>query len=670
MWNKLSRRNRLLIATCALALLVLGAVVTVWLLIPYGNAKNTMDPDGTLILTTLEDGSVQLSWPEGDNATGYRVQVRDGDGKEFYSSSVTGCSALLPQLPAGREVEVRVTSTRDYSGRTRRGSKALAAVVTQPAPVIEALHWQADDSQDVVEVAFDMSAGDLCRVYLTTDDGAPVPVEELHDGKLQLRFGVDDVFPVPEYGQQLRVSFQLERNSANACYRGPVTEGFTLTREDFLGRNLQVEQTGGENNSYTVTWNETKGEYYDVRLSEDGGRTWMTLGYIPADRDRRFTTPCLKAFADYLVQVVAVGGDTLPDSNVAAESEVMELHTAQKLLYSTIWPLMDRKVYTSPDASEELGEIPAGSAWCVLGQQGQYLKLRYNGQEAWVDSEYCMINLTEYLGNLCAYDITNSYDSLYLVHEYGIRDVSGTVIEGYEHVRVGEGEYLVPLLYPAARRLLQAGLAARERGYRLKIYDSFRPQCATSSIYAKTSSILGWGIPDQTFSGKKARNLSWLIGSGEGEDTVLTYGRLMTNYGAFSLGNFLAPGTSRHNFGVAVDLTLEDAEGKELAMQTSMHDLSWYSVLELNNGNAKLLNEIMTGAGFRSLFSEWWHFQDAEIYSRNLYKPLVKGVSWECWVADHNGWRYRLADGSFYANCTAVIEEESYAFDENGYLVQ
>jgi hypothetical protein len=37
-------------------------------------------------------------------------------------------------------------------------------------------------------------------------------------------------------------------------------------------------------------------------------------------------------------------------------------------------------------------------------------------------------------------------------------------------------------------------------------------------------------------------------------------------------------------------------------------------------------------------------------------------------VADRIGWRYRLADGSFYKNCTQTIDGQSYTFDEGGYL--
>ena len=105
-------------------------------------------------------------------------------------------------------------------------------------------------------------------------------------------------------------------------------------------------------------------------------------------------------------------------------------------------------------------------------------------------------------------------------------------------------------------------------------------------------------------------------------------------------------------------------------MQTSMHDLSWYSASSINNANATILRGIMEGAGFMGIASEWWHFQDQEAYFSHGYKPLRTGVNWECWVADNHGWRYRLPDGSFYANSTEVIEGESYTFDENGYLMQ
>ena len=663
MWSKLSRGKFLLLLAALLGVVALTAA----LLIPYAKAKNSMDSSGKLTFLTLSDSSVQLQWPEGNNANGYEVQVREMDGTVLYSTAVAECTALLPKLPSDRELEVCVTSLHEYNGGIRKGEENLSVAVTQPSPQISDLHWQADEADDTVGVSFDMSAGDLCRVYLSADEAAPILVEEVRDGHVQLCFGVDDVFAIPEYGQQIDIMFQLERTTDNGFYLGSMTEGFTLTREDLLGRKLNVAYSYNGNNSYTFTWNESKGEYYDVRLSEDGGETWMTIAYIPVGGERSFTTRGLTAFTDHLVQVVAVGGQTMEGSDLAAKSDVLAISTGERFLYSTIWPIMDRKVYAAPNGTGELGEIPAGSAWCVLGQEGRYLKICYNGQDAYVDGDYCMINLPEYLGNLCAYDITNSHSSIYLVHEYGISDVSGTVITGYENVRIKEGEYLVPLLFPVAQKLMKAGLAAKAQGYTLKIYDSFRPQYATDSIYWKTYSILDCSIPEHTYSGKPAVDIYGNVQEFAPES--MSYRQLMTN-SSWKLSAFLAPGISRHNFGVALDLTLLDENGKELSMQTSMHDLSWYSARQFNNGNAMELYRIMTGAGFRSISSEWWHYQDNEIYDKYPYEPLKTGISYECWVKDGSGWRYRLNDGSFYAQCTQIIEEQSYTFDENGYLIQ
>lgn len=682
MWSKHKKTTLLLGIVCALLLVVLSAFLVVGLLIPYHNAKNSMNPDGMLTVLTNEDGTLRVEWPEGSNASGYKLQILESDGTALHSDSTTECFGIVPALPADRELVVRVTSVHDYDGKTREGMEALEAVIMTPSPKIRDLHWNPDEERDTVDIDFDMSEGDLCRVYMAVGDEAPVLVEELREGKLQLRFGEGEKYAVPTHDQPLHFSFQLERAGDKVLCQGGGAEGFTLTREHLLGTELAVKHTYIGDNTYTFTWNETKGAYYDVRFSEDGGKTWMTMAHIPANRDRTYTTPSLTACTDYLVSVVAVGGYSAADGGIAAEAEPIAIHTDEKLLYSTIWPLMDLTVCGDQRARQELGTAAAGSAWCLLGQEGKYFKIRYQGQDGYINSDYCMINVAEYLGNLCVYDITNSYSSIYLVHEYGIENVSGTVITGYEDVKVGQEKYLVPLLFPTAQKLRNAALSAKEQGYKLKIYDSYRPQDATTSIYDQTFAIMRTAVPAQTFTGKTVNDLHLLNGdpyqtvvekeeTDEGTvvttSTMMPYITLMTNNGQYPLSVFLAPYISRHNYGIALDLTLADADGKELEMQTSMHDLSWYSITKRNNDNANTLYKIMYEAGLRNIYSEWWHFQDNDVYERRALQPLKSGVSWECWVADNNGWRYRLKDGSFYANCTRTIDGQSYTFDENGY---
>ena len=82
---------------------------------------------------------------------------------------------------------------------------------------------------------------------------------------------------------------------------------------------------------------------------------------------------------------------------------------------------------------------------------------------------------------------------------------------------------------------------------------------------------------------------------------------------------------SIHSFGMAVDVTLVDASGRELDMGTQFDDLTERShpALEesfLSRGeltpahveNRRLLREVMSHAGWRGIKSEWWHFDGGD----------------------------------------------------------
>ena len=78
---------------------------------------------------------------------------------------------------------------------------------------------------------------------------------------------------------------------------------------------------------------------------------------------------------------------------------------------------------------------------------------------------------------------------------------------------------------------------------------------------------------------------------------------------------------SIHSFGMALDVTLVDASGRELDMGTGFDDLSEKSHPALEEAmlargeltaahveNRRLLREVMQEAGWRGINSEWWHF--------------------------------------------------------------
>ena len=78
---------------------------------------------------------------------------------------------------------------------------------------------------------------------------------------------------------------------------------------------------------------------------------------------------------------------------------------------------------------------------------------------------------------------------------------------------------------------------------------------------------------------------------------------------------------SIHSFGMAVDVTLVDAAGRELDMGTGFDDLTELSHPALEEGfltrgdlkaaqlaNRRVLRDAMGEAGWRGIRTEWWHF--------------------------------------------------------------
>ena len=97
-----------------------------------------------------------------------------------------------------------------------------------------------------------------------------------------------------------------------------------------------------------------------------------------------------------------------------------------------------------------------------------------------------------------------------------------------------------------------------------------------------------------------------------------------------------AKGGGLHNYGLAVDVTIEDAQGNELDMGTPVDHLGPEANIdrepllvkkgvmsEYARQNRLLLRKVMKVAGFKPLRTEWWHFNlVSKAIAREKYKRL------------------------------------------------
>ena len=620
----------LIICLAALPLILIAAFLLAAL--PYINAASSMPEGASLSFLDLGGGEYALEWTASPDAARYYLSIDGGERSE----PLTENAADVGPLSEG-EHSFTVTplgSWKLFGKEYFREGESVTVTVPLVSPEAPEAEWIPDEDAGTLSVEAEPLVGRSYELRII-DDGGERPLDStLADGELGVSFGEDGDLPMPEYETPYRFCLRAVVNGQQYEITGPAGEEYTLKREALLPdtSSLTSEELG--ENRYALSWTEAKGDWYEIQYS-DGGE-WETLATVECTEELRYETEALRSVWDYSFRVMGAD-EGAEEGEYVSERDVIDVTTELSPLYCTIWPLMELPLYESADAeSETLASVPAASTLCVLAEEDGFFRVRYGETYGYLSSSYCMINLPEYMGKLIGYDITNSYASKYAVHGYEIPEVTGEVVKGYEHVCLAEGVYLAPYLYPCCEKLYTAANAALEQGYRLKIYDSYRPNQATVDIYNKAELMTDQPVPELDIYGEVPEELPELA-----EGQTLTY-RMLWEDGTYGLPNFLAKGGSMHNMGIALDLTLERVDsGEELEMQSDMHDLSIYSVINRDNDEALILDNIMKAAGFGGLTSEWWHFQDNETrknLSLNTY--MWAGVSIEGWHASDGEWYY------------------------------
>lgn len=149
--------------------------------------------------------------------------------------------------------------------------------------------------------------------------------------------------------------------------------------------------------------------------------------------------------------------------------------------------------------------------------------------------------------------------------------------------------YDCPVCYlrlKTVKALIEANQKFIKKGYRIKIFDCYRPLDIQKKMWAIVSN------PEYVANPKKG---------------------------------------SIHNRGGAVDITLVDASGKDLNMGTAFdffgieasHDYENFS--DEIKANRKLLKNTMIKCDFRILESEWWHYN-----LKNSKKDNLSNFKWNC----------------------------------------
>ncbi|WP_236979049.1 D-alanyl-D-alanine dipeptidase [Membranihabitans maritimus] len=137
-----------------------------------------------------------------------------------------------------------------------------------------------------------------------------------------------------------------------------------------------------------------------------------------------------------------------------------------------------------------------------------------------------------------------------------------------------------------AEKMVLANKEFREMGYRIKVFDCYRPQSVQYKLWQEVPNPQYVANPDKG---------------------------------------------SVHNRGGAVDLTLIDKNGKELPMGTGYDFFGeqahqdYFQLPENILENRKLLKETLHKFGFTPIRTEWWHY---DFYNNKSYP--ISDLQWDC----------------------------------------
>ena len=659
-----------LIAVVAAAILAVSTVLS--FVIPYLAAESAIPEGELLTLREQEDGMLLLEWPAVEGAVSYSLELLapGTEGQGDYSLFQAECEenrCLLRSYPDYPSLLLRLRPRKGFQfllwQASRRGETMEVSGKFYP-PRPRRLRWTSDPSSGTVFFLWEPEEGTTWRLYEMGRNDTLRLLDFPENTEAELRFTTELNRPYPTQPGQYRFALDAYREEGRLAAFGQPVE-FTVGSENFGDRNLNVIDTDLGGNVHLLSWNDARAKGYRLQRFDEAQGVWETVAsYEPGDASLSYQTEQMAPYTSCRYRVLALGSTDPADLWYTVEPTEVEVKAGASVIFTTVWPLWDISYYASAEDWQPAGTLSAEGSYTVVGASSDRFLIRLeSGNTAWVDCRQCLMNAPDFLGDLCLYDIRNSYSADYTVHEYAIPGVTGTALEGYGSTRTLDGSYLVPVYYPTLIKLKTAAELAAAEGLRLSIRDAFQPETATRYLYTATSAVSQSPLPSSTYTG---RTFSSLPDPGNGQP--LSYGFLMTS-GTLNLNSFLAPSDSYHNYGAALDLTLTLADGsQEPVMQTLLHDLSWYSSTDRNTESADTLRRLMTAAGFAGVDSEWWHFQDEEArWSGNL-RPRWSGVTLQGWRGGDRGWRYRLGDGSYYAGVTVQIGGVYRTFDGQGYL--
>ena len=251
-----------------------------------------------------------------------------------------------------------------------------------------------------------------------------------------------------------------------------------------------------------------------------------------------------------------------------------------------------------------------GTAFVILEEDGDWWHVSRDDVSGWIEHRYCMINLPDVIPSMI-YDDTNSYSSLFVSCGKDIPGVTGEAFYDSlaDNARLNREEFMMPMLYSAARHVCAAQHRALAEGNCLVVYQTFRPYDTQRAVVSAMSKLAKEDPEVKAGVSTAPWNMSWFINTG-----------LSNHQRGFALDVSMVKVYEAETRYIGSRPYLRMTDYADYVMPTAMHELSIAAVSTFSPSSSKLsetMNEpaialrgYFTSSGLTPLPSEWWHFND------------------------------------------------------------
>ena len=300
-----------------------------------------------------------------------------------------------------------------------------------------------------------------------------------------------------------------------------------------------------------------------------------------------------------------------PDPDETPEPAPAEMpDPAAGQVYATALASAPKPARTLSSYTDAVTVWEPGVAFLILEERGGWWRVSRGNETGWIEHRYCMINLPDVVPSMI-YDDANAYSSRFVSCGKDIPGVTGAVFYHslVYNVRLDRQEFVMPILYSAARNICAAQHRALEEGNCLVVYQTYRPYNTQMAILNGLTQLANADPEVRAGTSTSPWNIDWFIAAG-----VSAYQR------GYALDVSMVKVYEAEIRYIGSYVYLYAAKYENYGMPTAVHELSAAArsvpvpgsgqLSETMNEPATALRGYFVSSGLSPLASEWWHFND------------------------------------------------------------